>query len=336
MKTRAPTVLDVARVAGVSTATVSRVLNNTAEARPETRQAVLAAVDSLGYRPNPLARDLRRWRSQRVLALFPELNSPVMTDLYRGVVDVARENGYVVLLAPTLGDPDRELELIQLARSRSVDALICLGTSLSAEELNDLGRTEAIIQVLECYDAPNTARISIDDVAAARDLTGHLLSLGHRDIAFLGNRLALPGRLREEGVRQALAGAGVPLLPDLVSDGDYGFQHGRDATRRLLGLPQPPTAVACVSDVVAAGVVAEARAMGMRVPQDVAVAGFDDSREATMSVPPITTVRQPFEEIGRISFRTLLHNLNNSTAPDHSHRMVPHELVLRESTIGPA
>jgi LacI family repressor for deo operon, udp, cdd, tsx, nupC, and nupG len=256
-----------------------------------------------------------------------------MSDLYRGVVDVARLNGYFVLLAPTLNDRDREFELVELARNRSVDALLCLGSSLTAEELNELGSTQTVVQVLECYDAPTTGRISIDDVAAARDLTEHLLSLGHRDIAFVGNRLALPGRLREQGVRQALDAGGVPLRTDLVSDGDYGFQHGRDAARHLLKLPLPPTAIACVSDVVAAGVVAEARVMGLRVPRDVAVAGFDDSQEATMSVPAITTVRQPFEEIGRISIRMLLHNLENPHEPDHRHLMVPHELVIRESTV---
>lgn len=336
LHTKLPTVLDVARVAGVSTATVSRVLNNTAEVRDKTRNSVLSAIEELGYRPNSLARDLRQARSRRILALFPELNSPVLTDLFRGVVDVAMEHGYYVLLSPTSRDRDRENELVQLARNRSVDALLCLGTSLTTDELTTLGRTQTIVQVLECYDAPTTARISIDDVAAATDLTNHLLALGHRRIGFLGNKRELPGRLRETGFRAALAAAGVPFDDSLLADGDYGFEHGRDGVRALLAHSEPPTAICCVSDVVAAGAITEARALGLHVPQDVAVAGFDDSQEATMSVPPITTVRQPFAEIGRLAVRTLLHNLDQPEDPRHDHQRVAHELVVRESTVGAA
>ena len=196
-------------------------------------------------------------------------------------------------------------------RNRSVDGIVFFGTTMTSDELIELGIEYCAVQCLEWKRAPTTSIVSIDDNLAGYELTEHLLGLGHRRIALLGNRAEHTGILREDGYRRALADSGLPFDELLVVDGDYGFDHGREGARKLLTSAIPPTAIFCVSDMIAAGVITEARVLGVNTPSEVAVAGFDDSREATMSAPPITTIRQPFAKIGRIAMRTLISNLRN-------------------------
>ncbi|MGN6762721.1 MAG: LacI family DNA-binding transcriptional regulator [Leifsonia sp.] len=330
---RQPTIQDVAKVAGVSVATVSRVLNGSPKVVEATKDRVQAAIDKLAYSPSWLARDLRQDRTGRVLVLFPSMHSPVMADVFRGIDEVARSAHYFPLISPTAKDHGRERELLALLSNRIVDGAIFFGTTLSARELNALAGKHFIVQCAEWLEGTNTSGASIDDYQAARDLAEFLIAEGHRSIGMLANRQEFSGRLREQGFRDAMAAAGLSIDERFVLEGDYEFESGRSLAHDLIGLAEHPTALICVSDVVAAGAVTECRSLGIRIPEDLAVVGFDDSREAVMTVPPITTIRQPFLEIGRVAMRLLLEEIRERDFSKPPKKVfLPHELIVREST----
>lgn len=330
---RAPTIQDVAARAGVSVATVSRTMNGSAKVREATSVTVRAAIAELGYSPSWLARDLRQQKSGRILVLFPSLHSPVMAEVFRGMDEVAQENDYYCLICPTAKDAARERQLVELLLNRVVDGIIFFGTTLPGPELEKLAQKHPVIQCAEWEEAPSAGRVSIDDFAGARDLTAHLIAGGHKRIAMISNRSEYSGRLREEGFRSSMTGAGLDVHESMVLDGDYEFGTGRALTRQLLDMPNPPTAIFCISDVVAAGAIAEANARGAAIPSDIAIAGFDDSREATMSLPMITTVRQPFGLIGRRAMEMMLTNVAGPRGGPGPVEVLPHELVVRASTV---
>ncbi|MGN6760320.1 MAG: LacI family DNA-binding transcriptional regulator [Leifsonia sp.] len=333
---RQPTIQDVAKVAGVSVATVSRVLNGSPKVVEATRERVQAAIDKLAYSPSWLARDLRQERTGRVLVLFPSMHSPVMSDVFRGIDEVARSLDYFPLICPTAKDHHRELEILALLSNRIVDGVLFFGTTLSARELNSLASKHPVVQCAEWLEGTATSGASIDDYRAAADLTKFLIASGHRSIGVFTNRQEFSGRLREKGYRDAMAAAEISVDERFVLEGDYEFESGRSRLRHLVEAGSLPTALVCISDVVAAGAITEARVLHVRVPEDIAIAGFDDSREALMTVPTITTIRQPFLEIGRTAMRALLDEIAGQTpARQPKVTLLPHELIVRDSTRRP-
>ncbi|MCU1518222.1 MAG: transcriptional regulator, LacI family [Pseudarthrobacter sp.] len=326
------TVQDVAKAAGVSVGTVSRVLNDSPAVSEASKEKVTTAIRRLNYRPLASARDLRRDRTMRILALAKNLNSPVISEVFRGVGDAAALSGYVSLIAPTAGDPEREQQLVDMLRNGSVDGLILFSPTMSDADVEAMAGQLSVVQVCEIADSEAAFGVSIDDRRAAFDITRHLIKTGGRRLAMIGNRAARSGRLREEGFRQAAAEAG--LAPDqmLFVDGEFDFHSGRSLTRKLLEADPLPDAVFCGSDTVAAGCVREITDAGLRVPEDIAVAGFDDSIQAEMCVPELTTIRQPAYDMGRLAFDELLTRM---TVPDVHRRgrtFLPHQLIVRDST----
>jgi len=326
------TVQDVAKAAGVSVGTVSRVLNDSPAVSESSKKKVTAAIRQLSYRPLASARDLRRDRTMRVLALAKNLNSPVISEVFRGVGDAAALSGYVSLIAPTAGDPEREQQLVDMLRNGSVDGLIMFSPTMPDESVEELAGQLSVVQVCEIADAEAAFGVAIDDRQAAFDITQHLITTGARRLAMIGNRAARSGRLREEGFRQAVAEAG--LAPDqmLFVEGDFEFHTGRRLARKMLESDLLPDAVFCGSDTVAAGCVREITDTGRRVPDDIAVAGFDDSIQAEMCVPELTTIRQPAYDMGRIAFEELLARMTVPGAHRRGRTFLPHELVVRDST----
>jgi LacI family repressor for deo operon, udp, cdd, tsx, nupC, and nupG len=308
------------------------VLNNSSLVRESTRLAVEKAVSSLNYAPSWIARDLRQDRTGRVLILFPRVHSPVLAEVFSGIDEVARENRYFPLICPTAKDGVRERELLGLVSSRIVDGVIFIGTTLSASELDQLAENQSVIQCLERAEGARTPCVSIDDFEAAQELTAHLVSLGHRSIGMVTNRSEPSSRLREEGFRAYLNSASIAVDESLILDGTYDFSTGRESIRRLVAGPRRPTALVCASDVVAAGAITEARNVGLEIPGDIAIAGFDDSPEAQMTLPQITTIRQPFVEIGRQTMKSLLNQIGENVSSDGQGETVAHELIVRGST----
>jgi LacI family repressor for deo operon, udp, cdd, tsx, nupC, and nupG len=328
------TVQDVAKTAGVSVGTVSRVLNKSPAVSETSKEKVNAAVRQLNYRPLASARDLRRDRTMRILALAKNLDSPVISEAFRGVGDAAALSGYVSLIAPTSGDLEREQQLVDMLRNGSVDGLIMFSPTMADEDVEEMAEQLSVVQVCEIADSEAAFGVSIDDRQAAFDITRHLIESGGRRLAMIGNRAARSGRLREEGFRRATGEAGLEVDQMLFVAGDFDFHAGRSLTRELLRMDPLPDAVFCGSDTVAAGCVREITEAGLRVPEDIAVAGFDDSVQAEMCVPELTTIRQPAYDMGRVAFAALFARMTEPGGHRRGRIFLPHELVVRDSTKG--
>ncbi|KQR01233.1 LacI family transcriptional regulator [Arthrobacter sp. Leaf141] len=328
------TVQDVAKTAGVSVGTVSRVLNGSPAVSTASREKVNEAIRRLSYRPLASARDLRRDRTMRVLALAKNLESLVVSEVFRGVGDAAADSGYVSLIAATAGDLEREQQLVDMLRNGSVDGMVLFSPTMPDEDVDAVAGQLSVVQVCEIVDADAAFGVSIDDRQAAYDMTRHLIDTGGRRLAMIAHRSARSGRLREAGFRQAVADAGLPPGRVLSGEGGFGFHAGRRLARELLAAGDLPDAVFCGTDIAAAGCVRELTDAGLRVPHDIAVAGFDDSAQAEMCVPELTTVRQPAYEMGRVAFAELLERMTVPGAHRRGRVFLPHELVVRDSTKG--
>lgn len=355
---RKPTIRDVARESGVSIATVTRVLQKSPRVSEETRKKIESAIKHLNYRPDSLARALVM-RESRILGLMvPTSSDQYWGEVAAGVEARARERGYQILLGNTGRDPGRERELAEHFLSHRVSGLIVGGASQASQGwLGDLG--PAIKTVLVGWDAgtlesdtPHVAPaligdwqtasgqgldavaadlgaevLSTDDRAAARRMAEYLVQLGHRKIAFLGGRLLRPAVLMLEGIQSALQGAGAWPCP--VWRSDETFEAGRATARELLGRPDRPTAIFAYNDVLAIGAMRGAREVGLSIPDDITVVGFDDIEAARFVEPPLTTVRSPKREFGARAVDYLL----GADLPDDLPRF---ELLVRSSSSGPS
>jgi len=334
---RQVTLLDVARLAGVSTATVSRALEKPQSVAQTTRARVMKAVVGCGYTPNIVARNLRRQETRLITILLADVTNPFFNEIVRGIEQVARENGYSVLLADSENDPGQENAYGNLLATKRTDGMILLngrlpvGLQLPAET-----SVEAPI-VVACEYLPNIdlPTVQIDNVAAAKQATEHLLQLGHRRIGFItGPVWNVLSRDRLYGYRDAILEGGLAFDQALVVNGDFSIRSGIGATESLINLPSPPTAIFASNDEMAFGVIRAARDAALRVPEDISVVGFDDIRFAAFVDPPLTTVRQPGQEIGRRAMVHLIKILSGERVADRR-ILLPTELIVRGSTAAP-
>lgn len=300
---------DVAARAGVSVKTVSNVVNGYTYVSPATREKVEQALAELDYRPNLSARNLRRGRTGVIALALPELDAPYFAELSRFVIDAAAERGWTVLIDQTDGQAAREREVLQGIREQLIDGLIFSPITVGREELaTRTDRTPLVLLGERVLDGP-THHVAIDNLRAAREVTEHLLARGHTRIAAIGaqeNPSANTAHLRLAGYRQALEAAGVPFDERLVpATGSYRRADGAALMRELLELPEPPQAVFCFNDLLALGALRTALSAGLRVPGDVALAGFDDVEDGRYSTPTLTTVSPDKEQIARVAVEVL-------------------------------
>ncbi|HUZ21234.1 MAG TPA: LacI family DNA-binding transcriptional regulator [Acidimicrobiales bacterium] len=325
---------DVAKLAGVSHQTVSRVLNGHPSVRPTTRVRVLAAIDQLGYRPNLAARALVTGRSRTLglVTLDTTLFGPVAT-LY-GIERAARETGYFVSVV-SLRSIDRlpVQEAIARLAEQSVEGVIVIAPLTSAKAaLADLP-TDLPVVVVEGDPETDLGVVTVDQRGGARAATEHLLSLGHRTVFHVaGPTEWLEARERVAGWRLALEDAGAEVPSPLA--GDWTARSGFDAGATLARIPEA-TAVFAANDHMALGLLRALRERGRRVPEDVSVVGFDDIAESEFFTPPLTTVRQDFDEVGRRCLGFLLERLDSGSR-SVERVVIPPELVVRQSTAAPA
>ena len=329
-----PTLADVARRAEVSTATVSRALSAPETVRPALRARVQGAVEALGYRPHGAARALASQRSDTVGAVIPTLDNAIFASTVQALQSALAERGRTLLLAAFDYDAGREREQVESLIERGIDGLMLTGEARDPG-LYALLRRHAVRYVatyVHARDSPHST-IGFDNRRAMHELVGYLHDLGHRAFAMIagiaeGNDRAAA---RIAGAREALAARGLDLLPGGLLERPYAMAAGREALRRLTALPEPPSAVLCGNDVLALGALLEAAALGLRVPEQLSIAGFDDLEIAEEIPPGLTTIRAPLAEMGRLTADYLL-------APDSGepvHLELPAELVVRGST-GPA
>lgn len=301
---------DVARLAGVSTATVSRVLSSRGTVRSEMRERVLAAVKKLRYEPNVSARNLRVNKTATIIVVLPDINNPFFSLIVRGIEDVAHEQGYSVLLSNTDNDLDRELASTRILSRRGADGVIFLTARVSSPHILRLAEQTPVVLACE-YIEGAVSQVSIDNVAAAMEATHHLINLGHERIAYVnGPKDIVLCRDRRQGYEFAMRQAGLPVRLELMFEGTFYLESGGAAAEYLLNLPEPPTAVFCANDELAIGFIHRCFQMGRRVPDDVAVVGFDDIRFAAFQRPALTTIAQPMYDIGVHATRLLLEQIN--------------------------
>ena len=327
------TIQDVAKAAGVSVATVSRVINNSTSVSVETKELVLDAVKRLDYRPNLLGRNLRRAETRLILVLLPNISNPFYSRLVKGIEDVGHVNGYNVMLCNTDSEPGREKLYLDLLKNRLADGVIFMAPSLSREELTETGKCFPMVQCCEYKEGAKVSHVSIDNFAASQKAVKHLLALGHRRIGLIScDNDYLSTIHREEGYRKALLDAGIKPEDELSRDGDYSFKSGLRAASQLLSLTDRPTAVFCISDVMAVGAIRAARERGLRVPEDFAVVGFDNISFASMCDPMLTTVSQPKYDLGCTAMELLLRQIRGEMKEPQD-LILEYELIIRESTI---
>ncbi|MFE9628007.1 LacI family DNA-binding transcriptional regulator [Streptomyces sp. NPDC006527] len=333
---------DVAQLAGVSVKTVSNVVNGYAYVSAQTREKVQRALAELDYRPNLSARNLRGGRTGVIALAVPELDAPYFAELARSVIKAASRHGWMVLIDQTDGDIERERRLLEGVRDQSVDGLVLSPVAIDHDDLAArTDRTPLVLLGERVLDGP-ARHIAIDNQRAAREVTEHLIALGHTRIAAIGaqdRRGTGTARLRLAGYRDALRAAGLPYDEQLVAaTPSYGRADGAEAMRGLLSLPEPPRAVFCFNDLLALGALRTALSQGLRVPEDVAVAGFDDIEDGRYSTPNLTTVAPDKVQIARVAVDSLYSAINGGgpagDASGEREVVADHRLLVRESTAG--
>ena len=333
-------IFEVAKRAGVSTATVSRVLSNAALVAPATRKRVLAAVEKLGYVPNAAGKNLRNMRTRKLLVTVPDISRPLFSLILQGIEESAHHAGYSVLLGDTQYDKGREERYAAMLKEKQADGLIFLGRKLS-KGVEDLVRTHRgttplapVVNALGFKPALGIPSVQIDNAAAGAEAMDHLYRMGHRRIGMVSG--PAQSFVSAERVRGALSRARRERAERdvIVAHGDFSIDSGVVAGERLLADPKPPTAIFCLNDEMAMGVLHTARRRTLRVPDDLSIIGVDDIRYSRYTNPPLTTVAQPMREMGEHAVRVLLGILTGGEQPKELVRL-PHTLVVRSSTAPP-
>lgn len=331
--------VDVAEAAGVSVKTVSNVVHDHPHVKPETRARVERAIRDLDYHPNRAARQLKSGRTGYLALVLPEIDTPYFAELASRISARAKQLGLVAILELTGADPAVEERVLTGLGPGAVDGIIFSPLSLSPEQIEAHPTPVPMVLLGERAVPPSHDHVAVRSVEAARRMTEHLVEAGYRRIAAIGH---VPDQgtasTRLSGYRQALQAASIPMDPSLVIGvPTYSRSAGYDAMCRLLGLPDPPDAVFCFNDTMAIGAIRACHESGVRVPQDVAIAGFDDTEEGRYSTPTLTTISPDLDALADATLDLLSRSIDERS--DRSRGVdvpVPWRLVIRESTGGPA
>jgi LacI family repressor for deo operon, udp, cdd, tsx, nupC, and nupG len=309
--TRAARIQDVARLAEVSTATVSRALANPERVSPEARTRVMEAIAQIGYVPNPAARTLRSQKSRMVLVVLPTLDNVFFSRILRGIEETLFEAGYGMIIGDLDGLPEKEVRFASFMAAGQVDGALLLNGHLVGQSRNGEGRplktNVPMVALCEAIPGAEIPQIEVDNRAAAVRMMDYLVALGHRRIAYIsGPQDNVLERERFQGYHEGLERAGLALDPDLIFSGDYSLDAGVVVGTKLLNRDERPTAVFSSNDEMAIGLMRTLISGGIRVPGDISVVGFDDIEFAAVVEPPLTTIRQPRRELGRRGAKVLL------------------------------
>lgn len=336
MPEQAPaTIEDVARIAEVSIATVSRAIHTPDKVAKSTRQRVNQAIAITGYTTNAMARSLRMGRSNMILILAPDIGDPNFSSTLIGLENEARAHGYGVLIGHTQNDPERGLEYLKFLSSGQATGLV-LFTGHEPFGHQVVGqRLPPSVAVFEPVFGSKISYVGVDDVAGARKAAEHLLSSGHRSIAFIGDsKTRLGHQRRRQGFDIALDAARIPAQQRFILEGEGTIESGRLAVEQLFMRDTLPTAFMCVNDATAVGVINGLTARGYDLPHDFSVIGFDDVPQATYVNPALTTIRQPRTAIGRQAMALLIKSLGDRTLERQEILLMP-DLIVRGSVTGP-
>lgn len=331
MPSESVTIIDIAKRANVSTATVSRVINNTVAVKKEKREAVLEAMEKLNFRPNSLARGLVSGRSMSIGVLTQDIGSPFYDWVARGVIKGMAGTGYSPMLVDGLWQRKTESELIDALLGQRVDGLVLIGGTLPIEKLDKLREQTPVVVVARNLPTWQNQCVYLDNFEAARETTQHLIELGHRSIAHvMGTKTHDDAKQRFGGFEKAMQDAGLEVNPDLVFEGDFTPQAGVMAIHSFFASREHFTAVFAANDMTAFGIRHALHLKGIRVPEDISIAGFDDQHESAFMVPALTTFRQPAVEMGQAASQALLKIMGGGQAEIPK---MKGELQVRQSTL---
>jgi LacI family transcriptional regulator len=333
------TIEDVAREAGVSAMTVSRVINKEKNVREQTRQTVLETIERLNYSPNSAARNLAAGETTHIGLLYSNPSAAYLSQFLVGALEAARETGCHLVIEACESEEEAEQGEVgrRFANAEAEGVILPPPLSESVPILTELALANTpVVTVAMGKLYPNALNVRIDDFAAAKEMTEYLIGLGHRRLGLItGHPEHIASTERERGFRAAVAHAGLRSEDVSVEQGFFTFRSGLDAAEKLLALPQPPTAIFASNDDMGAAAISVAHRRGLRVPGDLTVVGFDDTAPATTVWPELTTIRQPVSAMGAAALHLLLEDLRNRRRGGEGlsqEIVLEHEMIIRESS----
>ena len=330
----APKIKDVAKQAGVSVTTVSRVLNGEKYVKDDLKDRVRHAIDALGYTPSHIARSLVRKKTNLIGVIIPDVTSSFYSTILSNIEQTASNNEYNLLVCNIIEDNDKELKYLNVFKEMRVDGIIIMHEKLDDALRDMINKLDIpiIFSSVKPVDQKFTSVI-IDDYAASYDATQYLIELGHERIGFIGGdmRDVTSGQNRYIGFCHALADSFVPLVDKYVRFGDYKTPSGYELIQELLAIEPRPTAVFAVSDDMAVGAMNGIRDQGLSVPEDISIIGFDGSQLTELVRPRLTSMEQPIQEMGKVTVEVLIEMIMNQNTSPRPDVILKHQLVVRDS-----
>ena len=335
LRHRPASIKDIARAAGVSHSTVSRALRDSPLVNRKTTEEIQRVARDLGYRASAVARGLVTRQTRTIGVVVTTISDPFVSEVVSGIELAANDNGYSVFLADSNADPTREKNVVHSFAERRVDGIVVTSSRVGALYTPMLSEMMVpIVLINNQHPGQFVHSVMIDNLEGARQAVSYLIGLGHRRIAYVGDRYGHQSDTeRFAGCREALERAALPFLPELVVHGDGRPEGGSSALETLLGLSHPPTAIFCYNDLTALGVLRSIQTRKLRVPADISLVGFDDLFFSSYTQPRLTTVRQPMRQMGLMAMECLLKLMSGKQSAEAI--KVPAELIVRESTGAP-
>ncbi len=326
------TIQDVAKEAGVSAATVSRVLNNNHSVSIKTREKVKKVIKDLNYQPNLLGRNLRRMETRMVLVFLYNISNPFYSKIVEGMETIAHKNGYNVLMCNTNAKIETEQIYLNFIKNKLVDGIIFTSPAMRHKALSELAKDYPIVLCNEYERNTQAPVVTIDNEEAGYDAVNHLIRLGHKKIALIGSCQVRSGYERELGYRKALKEVGIEINESYIIRDVGSYKGGIIGVKKLLALKEKPTALFCISDLIAIGAIKQLKKNKLRVPEDIAVIGFDNNRIANMYDPSLTTIAQPRYDIGKKAMELMIKRIKGNLTSNPIIKL-QHELIIRDSTL---
>ncbi|WP_128895017.1 catabolite control protein A [Longirhabdus pacifica] len=327
------TIYDVAREAAVSMATVSRVVNNNPNVKPQTRKKVYEAIERLGYRPNAVARGLASKKTTTVGVVIPDISNSIFAEVARGIEDIANMYNYNIILCNADKKKEKEITVINTLLEKQVDGLLFMGGTVTEDHVHAFQTTSVPIVLCATMDSQQKFPfVDIDHEKAAYDAVKMLIEKGHRRIAMICGKLEdyANGMARFQGYKKAMEAYDISLKDDLVLIGNYRYDSGMDIMGKFLSLSDRPTAVLSATDEMAIGAIHKIQEHGLTVPDDISVVSIGNTKICSMVRPKLAAVAQPMYDIGAVSMRLLTKLMNNEKV-DMDKVVLPHEFIYRES-----
>ncbi|MCL1630641.1 catabolite control protein A [Sporolactobacillus sp. CPB3-1] len=328
------TIYDVAREAGVSMATVSRVVNGNPNVKPTTRKKVSEAIKRLGYRPNAVARGLASKKTTTVGVIIPDISSVYFSELARGIEDIATMYKYNIILCDSDQNKEKEIHLIQTLLGKQVDGIVFMGGKIDQEHIDEFKQANVSIVLAATVDEQHEIpSVNIDYEQAVFEAISTLIKSGNRRIGFVSGPLEVPinRKYKMEGYKRALESHDISFDESLVIQGDYTYESGKEAAAQFLSQEITPTAVFVDSDEMAIGTIHEIQDKGLRVPEDIEVISSENTRLVQMVRPTLTSIAEPTYDIGAVAMRLLTKFMNNEKVESRT-VILPHRIELRKST----